>query len=36
VVCPWTERQANLANDLRPHVQRDGGIFPLCKRQLWP
>src|SRR5256885_2884434 len=36
VVRPWTQRQANLAYDLRPHVQSDGSIFPLFERQRRP
>ena len=36
VVRPWAECQPNFADDLRQHVQSNGGIFPLCKRQRRP
>ena len=36
VVRPWTEHESNLADNLRPHVQGDGGVFPLCKWQRRP
>src|SRR5437867_11228531 len=36
MVRPWSQGQANLADNLRPHVQSNGGIFPLCKRQSRP
>src|SRR6266480_1247170 len=36
VVRPWTERQANLSHDLRPHMQGDRCFLPLCKRQHRP
>jgi hypothetical protein len=36
VVGPWTEHHPNLADDLGPHVQSNGRILPLCKRQRRP
>ena len=36
VIYPRSQRQANFADDLRPHVQRRRGILPLCKRQSRP
>jgi len=33
MVRPRTQRQANLADNLRPHVQRHGGVFPLREWQ---
>src|SRR5213592_145694 len=36
MVRPWSQGQANLADNLRPHVQSNCGIFPLCKRQSRP
>ena len=36
VVRPWSERQANFADDLCPHVQSDRGVFPLRERQSRP
>ena len=36
VIDPWSPGQTNFADDLRPHVQRNRGILPLCKRQSRP
>ena len=36
MVDPWAECQANFAHDLSPHVQRCGGILPICKWQSGP
>ena len=32
----WRLLQVNLADDLRPHVQRGEGVLPLFKDQGWP
>ena len=36
MVDPWTERQADFAHDLRPHMQRRRGILPFSKGQSRP
>ena len=36
VVLQWSEAEANLADDLRPHVKRAVGILPLLQRQFGP
>src|SRR5262245_27389133 len=36
MVRPWTKCQSNLADNLRPHMQGDRGVCPLCKRQRRP
>ena len=36
MIDPWREREANLADDLRPHVKGFGGGLPFGERQSWP
>ena len=36
MVMQWSEAEANLADDLRPHVKRAVGILPLLQRQFGP
>ena len=36
VIDPWRERETNLADDLRPHVQARGGGLPIGERQSRP
>ena len=36
MIDPWSEREANFADDLRPHVQRLGGGLPFGEGQSRP
>src|SRR4051812_25886802 len=36
MIGPWTQGQANFADDLRPHMQSCGRVFPFGKSQSWP